>query len=300
LKAEHEVFRFDQFRPIGSLLVRVTKGRNIRSFELGLPGNVGCRITWDPSRLLSPSARKKKEFDLAAITPQPLGETVFLYSASPIWSALHPSETVNRLKRVMPSSATVIASEVDVKVEHDSLTFPVLQPLCKENDVLFLEPWRNMGAALVFDVQFSDFLNVLPGAEYSLGEVVVPVSDVINQTKVGGWFDITRDSADQSVLKDHPQIYLEVSWISPENGDDTSNETAREASKAIQEELLRSALVVKQQKDRLGLLSGSIGAFNTVRGISANLQMVQNALGKGLCLAESIVHLFDFTVSISF
>lgn len=281
-------------------MVRVTKGRNIRSFELGLPGNVGCRITWDPSRLLSPSSKKKKEFDLAAITPLPLGETVFLYSAGPVWSALHPSETVNRLKRVMPSSATVIASEVEVNSGQDSLTFPVLQPLCKENDVLFLEPWGNLGAALVFDVQFSDFLNVLPGAEYSLGEVVVPVSDVIQQTKVCGWFDIARDSADHSALKDHPQIYLEVSWIPPETGDDTSNETAREASNAIQEELLRSALVVKQQNDRLGLLSGSIGAFNTVRGMRANLQMVQNALGKGLCLAESILHLFDFTVSISY
>lgn len=280
--------------------MKVTKGRNLRSFELGFPGNVGCRVTWDPARFLDPIQKKMKEFDLCAVTKQDLGETFFVYSANPAWSTLHQNDLVSRLQRVTPSSAAIISSyEESVTDEREILQFPILQPLGKENGVLFLESWENPGPALVFDVQFSDFLNLLPGSEYSLGEVVVPLSDVVQRQSVAGWFDIARDSppeSDDSVLKDHPQIYLEVSWSPPDDTNGLSEDTLREASNAIQEESLRSAILVKQRKERLGLLGSSIGALNTVRGMSANLQMVQNALGKGLCLVESLLHLLDFTV----
>lgn len=303
LKAQSEAFSFDTFRPVGSLSLKVTKGQNLRSFELGLPGNVGCRIAWDPARFLDSKLLKKKEFDLCAVTRQDLGETAFQYSANPVWPTLHQSEVVKRLQRVIPSSAALFSSQDEsTTFENDTLVFPILQPLGKENDVLFLETWETPGPALVFDVQFSDFLNLLPGSEYSLGEVVIPFTEVLEHKNIVGWFDIVRDGLDEShdsVLKDQPQIYLDITWSPPDSNSGLSEETLLEASNAIQEELLRSAVLAKQRKDRLGLLASSMGALNTVRGMSTNLQMVQNALGRALCLVESLIHLLDFTVRLA-
>ena len=87
-------------------------------------------------------------------------------------------------------------------------------------------------------------------------------------------------------------MYLEVKWIPPELSDENLD-GEREASVVLAEELIRSA---SQAKAGVDLMGTSIGAFNTVTGLSGHVHMIQNTLGSALDTVESIRNAFNFSV----
>ena len=234
---------------------------------------------------------------------------------NPTWDQMLESDGTKRLKVLMPTRQGAFFDQSVESEENTSIVFPVLQPIGKSGELHCVEPWVSSAAAIVVEVQFSDLLNVLPGSEYSVGEVAIPFAAIVKSGKISSWYDIAvsgevesaipiarplldADDSENSASGGSPQVFIKARWVPPE--DDNSSlpvETVREASHAIQEEMVRSALLSKQQSEKLGILGSSLGALNTVRGISANLLVVQNTLGSVLDLCESVIHVFDFMVS---
>lgn len=279
------------------------EGRNIRSPELGLPGNVGCRVYWDP---VADDGQGKVLADPARIATHDLGNTGFIYATSPVWSRAFPSENAKRLDILLPSEGAFFDMKGHAEqAQQKELEFPFLHPIEKSNDVAYLTSWKQAPGSIVVDVQFSDLLNVLPNSVYSIGEVKIPFKTLMAEGKMRGWFDVMENhlpsrfqlaGASDTDKVERPQIFLEATWVAPEVACDLPIEMHREASVAIQEELVRSASLTKQQKEKMSILGSSIGALNTVRGISSNLHMVQNTLSTVLDIVEGAVHLFDFSV----
>lgn len=297
---------------MGLLRVQVVEGRNIRSPELGLPGNVGCRVYWDPTRFMA--AKQKKKFiaiDQSCSANHDIGTTNFVYAMNPVWDNMLESDVSRRLKLLMPNQGALFDS-TQLSYEKRGIDFPILQPIGLNGDLQVLEPWDTTLGAVVVEIQFFDLLNLIPGSEYPIGEVVVPLREVVKLGGVTGWysisesdpttwklrFDVEKEKGSDGSSLDTPQVFLKVTWDPPQDtGKGSLRDTEREASYAIQEEVVRSALLSRHQKEKFSLLVSSMGAFNSVRGISANLQMVQNSLGTLLDLCESVVHAFDFTVN---
>ena len=303
-KAENRFISFDVHRPVGLIRVNISKGRNIRSPELGLAGNVGCRIFWDPMRFLPEVQRKKAiEVDESLSASHEFGCTPFIYGTEPTWDRMIKSERAMRMNVLLPSRGTFFDSDVD----ENSISFPILQPISTRGDLQVLDPWESSSAAVVVEVRLTDLLNVIPGSEYTLGEVILPFRELLVSGEVNGWYNVVGSFAandeSQSVIEssksEHPQLFVNVRWQPPpENTSNRFLETEREASYAIQEEMVRSAILIRSQKEKVNLLVSSMGALNSVRGISANLQMIQNQLGSALDFFESCLHGVDFSVCI--
>ena len=295
----------------------IVKGRNIRSPELGLPGNVACVIYWNPTRLLDEKLKKRTiDIDGSAGASHEMGSTNYMYAVNPIWERMEESEETKRLKLLMPTEKGAFFDQSAETDRGEMVDFPVLQPLGKRGNLHCLEPWDSSGAAVVVEVKFTDILNIIPGSEYSVGDLAIPFSDIVRDGKISGWFDINisgQEETSTKILKpmsleeeadesekisnnDKPQIYVKATWVPPEERRGVVAETVKEASHAIQEELVRAALYSQQQSEKLGIVGSSLGALNSVRGISSNLQMIQNTLGSTLDLCESCIHAFDFTV----
>jgi hypothetical protein len=299
--AEDGIIKYDVHRPVGLVHVNVLKGRNIRSPELGLAGNVGCRIYLDLARFMSEKHRKKAlEIDYSISVPHDFGSTSFVFGTEPVWDRMIKNERAMRMNLLLPYEGRFF----DVDEERNDITFPVLQPINNSGHLPVLDPWDSSVAAIVIEVRLTDLISVLPGSEYTIGEVVVPFRDLVAKGEISGWYNIIGSNPSSHVLDnvtsevakgDDPQIFVSIVWQSPvRKSTGTFLETEREASYAIQEELLKSA---RSQKEKGNLLANSIGAINNVRGISAKLQTVQNLLGWALDILEGCIHLFDFTVS---
>lgn len=99
----------------------------------------------------------------------------------------------------------------------------------------------------------------------------------------------------QHSTREAPEIMVRINWTPAREPNGAPSETEREASVVIQEELVKSAAISRQRK--LSVIGSSIGTFNTVRGLSDNLLLVQNALGLVLDYIESLRNLLSFTVS---
>jgi len=235
----------------------------------------------------------------------------------PTWDQMHESDGTKRLKLLMPTVQGAFFDKSAESEETECIEFPVLQPIWMSGDLHRLESWDSSPAAIVIEVQFSDLLNVLPGSEYSVGQVAIPFADIVKSGKVSGWYDVSASSGgedeESAIAPPHPfldladdseksandgrsQVFVKASWVPPEDSSSLAVETVRESSHAIQEEMVRSALLSRQHAEKLGILGSSLGALNTVRGISANLLLVQNTLGSILDTCESCTHAFDFTV----
>ena len=308
-KAENGVVNYDVHRPVGLVRLTIVKGRNIRSPELGLAGNVGCRVSLDLIRYMQEKQRKKAvEVDHSMSAPHEFGSTSFAFGTEPVWDRMIKSDRAMRMNLLLPHMGTFFDSDD----ETNDVVFPVLQPISTTLDLQVLDPWESSTAGIVVEVRLSDLLNVIPGSEYALGEVVIPLRDLVVKGEMSGWFNVmvtspnavtpNRDSesitTSESTKTDDPQLFLTINWKPPpKHSSSNFLEVEREASYAIQEEMIRSAVLARSQKDKVNILVSSIGALNNVRGISANLQNVQNQLGWALDFCESCIHLFDFTVS---
>jgi hypothetical protein len=89
-------------------------------------------------------------------------------------------------------------------------------------------------------------------------------------------------------------IHIRILWSPPKTEFAGASETEREASLVIQEELMRSAVLVTEE--RKTIVSSSVGAFNSVRSISGSLLAVQTALGNILDTVEALKNLLTFSV----
>jgi hypothetical protein len=215
--------------------------------------------------------------------------------------------------------------EVLAKSEYADCVFPVLQPIRPaqrqhtvgdnggaDHTVVELESYDSIQGAVVIEVRFKDVLNKLPGFDDVLGEVSFPLPHLIAAGEIRGWYQLSgqgtaltdaiavngghRDGQtnEESFSSENmnPQVYLDMRWIPPESSDDNI-ESEREAAIVIAEELIRSA--ARTQNTGIDLMGSSIGAFNTVAGLSGNVQVIQNTLGSVLDTVESVRNAFNFT-----
>lgn len=309
------------------LTVWAEKGKNLRSPELGLPANMFGRVYWDPTRYLPEQKRKSfVSIDNSAGSTHEIGRTGYMYTMNPEWKTLTGSDMAKRLKHLLPSPGDNGNIFFDTTAPNDqssaSIEFPVLQPIKmnRHDELLSLDSWKKSPAALVFEVKYQDTLSFLPGSENSLGEVVLPFSKLCDSGEVSGWFKVldtgttrlvalgtddqllgnkSKNGDKSEVADDDPQIFIRAKWIAPKakKEGESETETEREASVVIQEEMIRSALLSKDRvKAQAGFVGTSVGAFNTVRGLSDNLLMIQNTLGYILDLLGSIRSIFNFSV----
>jgi hypothetical protein len=288
-------------RPVGKINVVVKSGKNIRSPEMGLPGSVSCRVSIDFGRGCSDRARKElSKVDGAVEAPHCIGTTETVFAANPIWQHFEESEESKRLKYVVPSQDGFFEDRED-KRTLSSLDFPVLKPVAPDRltKEVELRPWSESKAAVIFEVVFHDFANIIPGSEYCVGEVVIPLRQLVQEREMKGWFKLstatnTEPAAAVAYLRDeeHPAIDLEITWLPPTKVHGLSSEVEWEASLALQEELVRAAKHAK--KGHIGFVGTSLGAIDTIRGVRGYLLAVQNGLGTLLDVIEASKNLFNF------
>lgn len=308
-------------RPRGIVSVTVSNGRDLLSRDLGIAGKVSCRIFWDSTRYADDTTRKEIIVaDKSAEVPLEIGCTPTLYTANPDWSEMVESTATKRLKQLIPSpQSCFFESPFETDADRlEELSFPVLQPFHitgrqrDEKSRLVdgkLKQWESSKGAIVMQINFEDFLNTLPGFGHTLGEVVFPFSELVSNQEVKGWFQILDVGSDTVIPLDAtdvdeeaicgitqtvPRIYLHLKWSPPLPTSETSpNDSEREISYAVQEELVRSITLSKEQK--FDLVGSSIGAVNTAIGIGGTVQIIQNTLGSVLDGLEAGINAFNFT-----
>lgn len=262
-------------------------------------------MLWDPTRYLSSNEQRTiARFDKTAGAFHEVGSTNYLYTTNPTFTRIDASDVSRRLKHLLPSDGDGGFFPNDTPSSEGTVTFPILQPvsLPRHGEIPAIDPWSDSPGAVVFEVNFQDTISLLPGSVYVLGEVAVPLANLTQHGEISGWFQVLEAGSTRIIAlgeagpdsSDIPQIQIRVAWAPPPNHPGGSNDTEREASFVIQEEMARSAVASKERK--LGLIGSSMGAINTVRGLSDNLLLVQNALGLILDTLGSIRNAFNFTV----
>lgn len=289
-------------RPVGLVKIIIGGGKNIRSPEMGLPGNVSCRVTVDLARYCDESDRKLlSSIDAAVGAPHIIGTTEQVYSTSPKWKFLEETVETKRLKHVIPSPGGFF--DMTEMTQHVSeFDFPILQPISRNPKTKELEllPWSVSKAAIVFEVIFHDFAAILPGSEYSLGEVEVPISEIVQRRELSGWYKISHNQASEVLPSssncsedERPAISVGMRWVPPAKIEGLPADVEREASIVMQEELSRAVKLA--QKKNIGLVGSSLGAINTVRDIRGYILAIQNGLGSLLDLIENVQLLVNFS-----
>jgi hypothetical protein len=292
-------------RPVGLVRTMILGGRNIRSPELGLSGSVSCRVSIDLAMFCDEKEREKLlRVEGAAGARHNIGSTESLFSTSPKWKLLEESDESKRIKQLIPNQEDYFERTGMKNQTVSALEFPILQPIAQgsHQKEVELRPWPASTAAVVFEVMFHDItsVRVIPGAEYSLGEAIVPLSKLVQEGEIEDWFTLSHGpdtgfapTSALSHLTDRPAIKLNIKWLPPSNVDDLPAEVEREASIVIQEELCRS--VAHAQKKQASLIGSSLGAIDSFRGVSNYLLAIQNGLGAVLDVIEGTKNLFNFT-----
>jgi hypothetical protein len=313
-------------RPLGHVEVSLRRGKNLRSRDLGLAGSVGCHVIWDPTRYTKSDEIKSHliSVDKALKTPHAIGDTNYMFTTNPVWTQMNPSDETKRLHQLLPSEGPDFALESEDTVGHEkqkkhlgmSIEFPIPQPM-KAIEVTEdsaskdgsnrqryeLEPWSICPGAIVVQVRMSDVITKLR-LDDVLGEISIPISKIAENGEIKGWFQVL-DPGSTHVLpvggtedgevadNDAPLVYLRFKWNCPD-ASSTVNDTDREASIVVTEELIRTA--AKTAASKIDLVGSSIGAFNTMRGLTGNIAAIQNTLGSVLDIVEGLRNSFNFTV----
>eukprot|EP00536_Pseudo-nitzschia_multiseries_P006667 jgi/Psemu1/255572/estExt_Genewise1Plus.C_1450049 len=315
-KVEGNSIGYEIHRPRGTVTVAVRKGRNLLSQEFGIAGKTSCKVIWDPLRFADEDTRKRiVQADKSADTPFEMGDTPTIYTSDPDWNKLDESAIAKRLNQLLPSTTNDFfdsSNETGSTTGITSLSFPVLQPFNNsdlETDSFKLEAWESSQGAVVLQVKFQDFFNNIPGFDYVLGEVVIPFGDLAIERELKGWFQILKVGTTSYIqLEDHevdrqdflcgttinpPRIHVHIKW-DPQNCDpQDSGDEEQEMSYAIQEELLRSSTLLKENK--VNLVDTSIGSVSKAFGIGGTIQVVQNTLGSIIDLIEGVINILNFT-----
>ncbi len=264
-------------RPVGTMSVSIHRGHGLFSRDLGIPGKASCTVLYDPLRFATdPEIRSKVlEHDKSAESLHNVGCTAAVLSADPEWKDIHfPSAENMRLRQLLRHADDFFADRPELS--SPSLVFPILQPFevkgrrRDESGRLLdgaLKGWEKSTSAIVLQIRLAI------GFDQVLGEVVVPLSQLVAKGEISGWFQVleagTRnlapipqvDSGDANT--DFPRIHISLKWNPPE--DIAAHEESQlEISYAIQEELIRSSQISKQAQ--FDLVGTSIGAVNTALG----------------------------------
>ena len=280
-------------RPFGLLEISVLRGRNMRSPELGLPGNVGCKISWDSSRFEKRGTKGTK----VSLESFEIASTQFLPGMNPDWKLLNETPVVKRLKRLVPRGDSYFEESRDQSDGwKEVVELPLLQPLRTiGSDYHALDPWILSRGALSIKVLFQDIISLMPGSEYELGEILVPFSTIIEKGSISQWYTLSSVDTDKSKDSDsqRAELYVETRWRPPESLGLGSlpQECVREVSVAMQEELVRES-ILKEAEKRSNLFGNS---FSAVRDLGSNLKMIQNTLGEVLDYIEAGKNLLSFT-----
>ena len=64
---------------------------------------------------------------------------------------------------------------------------PVVESV-RDNTTLSLQPWSSLHGAIVVRVRFRDMINQIPGFEDDLGEVVIPMTKIVKEKQMSGWY----------------------------------------------------------------------------------------------------------------
>jgi hypothetical protein len=294
-------------RPVGTISVSVPRGRALVSRDLGIPGRVVCKVFYDPLRFASSKKVRSKVIknDKAAESLHEMGGTGAVLSADPEWNVASASVENMRLRQLFRHAEDFFVDGPELP--SPLLTFPVLRPFevkgwRRDASGRFvdgvLKGWETSTGAVVLQIRLSI------GFDQVLGEVVVPLSKIVAKREIKGWFQVleagTKNLAPILQLEhddtdiDVPRIQIDLKWNPPVEIPG-QEETQRETSVAVQEELVRSSQLSKQV--HFDLVGSSIGAMNTALGLGGNIQSIQNTLGAVLDAAETALNAFNFTVS---
>lgn len=313
-------------RPLGRVEVSIRRGKNLRSRDLGLAGSVGCHVIWDPTRYTKSEEIKTHliSVDKVLKASHAIGDTNYTFTSNPVWTQMIPSDETKRLHQLLPSEGQYFALEYEETVGLQkkkkhlgmSIEFPIPQPM-KATDIkedsdskdgsnrqsYVLEPWSICPGAIVVQVRMSDVMTKLR-LDDVLGEISIPISKIAENGEIKGWFQVL-DPGSTHVLpvggtedgevadNDAPLVYLHFKWNCPDSSS-TIDDTDREASIVVTEELIRTA--AKTAASKIDLIGSSIGAFNTMRGLTGNIAAIQNTLGTVLDIVEGLRNSFNFTV----
>jgi len=334
VKAETKMtIDYSTHRPIGFLYVAVVRGRNLRSYELGLPGAAYASVSWDALRFASEADRKKlSEHDPTAKAIHDLGSTVAAgITSNPEWNIIVESSESERLKQLLPADED--GADADSKTQedtaagdskHPSLQFPILQPVAYEmkpggnheridGNGVHLIPWMSSPGAIVVQICFQDALNKFALIDPYFGDVVIPLHRLAEEKEIEGWFRVSdlgglQPSASSDNLQSsskvadssgsvsgEPEVYLKMKLAIPESSESPvdMSDAEKEASIIIAEEMMRMGAM--SGSENIGLIGTSLGTINTVRGLGGQLQGFQNMLGNFLDTVERIRNLFNFS-----
>ena len=332
IHAEKEsTVNYSLHRPLGYIEVSLRRGKNLHTKDLGLPGSVGCHVIWDPTRYMKSEGAKLQivSVDKALKSPHAIGDTNYTYSTNPVWTHMVPSEETKKLHQLLPSEGSFFALDPESTIGNDqrvdippmSIRFPVPQPMKAteiyedffkkdsfrydgfEHRQFELQPWSLSPGAIVVQVRMSDMITKLRIGDI-LGEVSIPISKLADSGEIKGWFQVLDPGSTHVVpvggqeksdveCNDAPLVFLHFKWICPSSSA-VVTDTNREASIVITEELIRAA--AKTTGTKLDLVGSSIGAFNTVRGLTSYIAIIQNTLGSILDIIERGRNAFNFTV----
>lgn len=321
-------------RPCAKIKAMVTKGRNLRSRELGLPGSLNVSLTYDPLRLLTEKQKKdSSNLDGTSSFPHNVGVTHNSnITANPEWEKIAESDESRRLKLRL-SQSNVLKEESDPDAVYSTwdkcltFTFPILQPLTTANHIALLLPWKSSPSALVFQVRFDHLFNKIPVFDNILGEVSIPFVSIMNfptnsprHFEIEGWFEVKPVGSIQSTrLAEKSQttskaISGETKKSTPKNEDIILNDipsiylriklTIPEEKSTVSEIEKESSIVIAEEMIRnaeisknvkASVIGSSLNTINTVRGLGGNLQGIQNQLGDILDVVEKIRNLLNWS-----
>lgn len=297
------------FRPIGHVIIGMWEAQN-----LSLPGcSVACRAIWDPIRrddddnAEPKQERKKKETHRIAHN---VGETSFVFNANPVWDKTTYSKEHVEIRKLMESACDTSDQKATTKKRRSrgqsknqncDLELPLLQPTVQTKDgntIPSLAPWKETPGCLVFQIRYRDMLNHLPGFEEVLGEVAIPLSQVVQRKTIEGWYPLRLfDARILDPPSKGPKIYLRIRWEPPTKAaGEAISDTDRETSILLAEGIGRRLGNEKVTSRIDALIGSSLGAFKTVRGLGSTVSKIQVSLAFFLDHLEQFKSALNFTV----
>ncbi|GMI17155.1 hypothetical protein TrLO_g15726, partial [Triparma laevis f. longispina] len=197
-------------RPIARLKVAVPRGKNLRSRDLGLPGNVYATVSYSPQRFSKeePTPKEEQIYEIGATA------TSAITTINPVWNE-RPRVAHRRLSNVVSELGgvvgggwkrmkNVVSKGTDKLMSHQGsakkaqrgggmlsnvsgrwgddyvFLYPLLQPV--EGDEL--KPWRSSDGAIVVRVYFENVFNSL--MDDCLGEAAIPLKELFSNEREGG------------------------------------------------------------------------------------------------------------------
>mmetsp|Transcript_25641 Transcript_25641/g.71659 ORF Transcript_25641/g.71659 Transcript_25641/m.71659 type:complete len:969 (+) Transcript_25641:74-2980(+) len=300
--------------PFGMLTIGAIRGKSIRSREYGLVGTCACRI----------SMTKQLDSTMDGVgrsQTSTIGYTDGQYTENPAWENLHYNKQSKRMVQLL---SILHNSDVIEEFNNEALQFPILQDQKSTNtkgdkmqrstqasSMITFVPWEESRDAIVFQIQFLDVINSLPGSEDVLGEVTIPLSALAKERSISGWFDVVVRGQGSKAQQTHqqqneadneddanpeqPQLFISMEWSPSTTLSEGPEPMTFEASVIVQEEAAKAAKANMQTKKTIW--DTPFVVLNSAISVGDNLQTVQNILSSVLNAIDMVQNLLNFTVS---